>query len=109
MCEAAYLDILLFPLRISVISVIRELPRPGKVEVPPRVNTFLGKLRYGPVSTSLPFESASAPCVDVQLASSVPPSRIVHRLFLLVAPTVFGVRVAELGSELNDRNRRLHV
>jgi hypothetical protein len=60
--EAAYLDILLFPLRISVISVIRELPRPGKVDVPPLVNTFFGKLRYGPVSTSLPFQSAVDPC-----------------------------------------------
>jgi hypothetical protein len=45
-----------------VISVIREFPRTSEVEVPPLVNTFLGKLRYGPVSTSLPFKSAFSLC-----------------------------------------------
>jgi hypothetical protein len=107
--EAAYLDILLFPLRMSVISVIREFPRPSEVEVPPLVNTFFGKLRYGPVSTNLPFASATSSCVDVQLANNGPPSRIVHRLFLLVIPIEFGDQVAELGFGLNDRNRRLRV
>jgi hypothetical protein len=43
--DAAYLDILLFPFRMSVISVILEFPRPGKAEVLPLVNTFFGKLR----------------------------------------------------------------
>jgi hypothetical protein len=92
-----------------VISVIRELPRPGKVEVPPLVNTFFGKLRYGPVSTSLPFTSACSRGADLQLVDSGLPSRIVHRLFLLVILIEFGDQVAELGFGLSDRNRRLHV
>lgn len=107
--EAAYLDILLFPLRISVISVIRELPRPGNVEVPPLVNTFFGKLRYGPVSTSLPFKSVITLSENVQLAGSELPSRIAHTLFLLVILIEFEDQVVELGSGLNDRNRRLRV
>jgi hypothetical protein len=107
--KAAYLDILLFPLRISVISVIREFPRPSEVEVPPLVNTFLGKLRYGPVSTNLPFKSATSPSEDVQLVDSGLPSRIVHRLFLLVILIEFGDQVVERASGLNDRNRKLHV
>ena len=57
----AYLEILVvFPRSRSVISVIRELPRPGIVEVLALVKTFLGKLRYGPVSTNLPFASATS-------------------------------------------------
>jgi hypothetical protein len=92
-----------------VISVIRELPRPGKVEVPPLVNTFFGKLRYGPVSTSLPFTSACSRGADLQLVDSGLPSRIVHRLFLLVILIEFGDQVVERASGLNDRNRKLHV
>jgi len=92
-----------------VISVIRELPRPGNVEVPPLVNTFFGKLRYGPVSTSLPFKSVITLSENVQLAGSELPSRIAHTLFLLVILIEFEDQVVELGSGLNDRNRRLRV
>jgi hypothetical protein len=92
-----------------VISVIRELPRPSKSEVLPLVKTFFGKLRYGPVSTSLPYTSVATDLSDVQLVDSEQPSRIARRLFLLVVPIKTVDQVVELEFGLNDQSRRLHV
>jgi hypothetical protein len=103
----AYLDILVvLPRRRSVISAIRELFRPGIVDVLDLVNTFFGKLRYGPVSTSLPWTSVGFGVLDLQIVNSGRPSRIVHRLFLPVILIKSADPAVERGSELNDQNRK---
>ena len=65
----------------------------GEAEVRPRIDQLALYISFFPE-------------VNVPLADNGRPSRIVHKLSLLVVLIEFGDRVAELGSGLNDRNRR---
>jgi hypothetical protein len=62
-----------------------------------------------PYRPACPIRQLALMSTNVQLEDSGRPSRIVHRLFLLVVPIMTVNQVVELRSGLNDQSRRLHV